>query len=463
MMRFLSRELARWGALEHPARLYLAHVTLLTTGLAAPQLFFNLAVLAQGHGREFLGVLNTVAVVTAAALSLPLWLGVNRFGLRRALVVAAALQSASALLFGLAADRAWLIASAVLAGVAAVLFQVVAAPFMMRYSTAATRDHLFSAASAVAIGVSGLATLAAGPLPGLLGRLIDATPQSAAAYQACFVLSAVLLALAVIPLLKAEGTTLNAEPKDERTTLNAAGILEEDAEQAAAEVPPHRSNTTGIRLQPFSVQRSAFSARRSIQRSVFSLHPSAFSLPKQLPQLLIPPLLVSCGAALLIPYLNLFFAERYRIGNVALGVIFAAFDIATGVALLAGPALSRRIGKMPTVALTRALALPFTLLIGFAPGLGLAAGAALVRVVLFNMAAPLYDAAALERTDEQARPLMVGLLGAAYSAGYLAGPLISVWVQERYGFAPLFVATTLIYALSVAAVWWFFVRPSATK
>jgi MFS family permease len=440
-MRFLSRERARWGELEQPARWYLVHVALLTAGLAAPQLFFNLAVLAQGHERAFLGVLNTVTVATAAVLSLPLWLGVNRLGLQRALVAAAVLQSASALVFGLAASRAGLVASAALAGVASVLFQVAAAPFMMRHSTAATRDHLFSAASALAIGVSGVATLLAGALPALLGTFIDAAPQSAAAYRACFVLSAGLLALAVIPLLRAEA---NAQPKAEGTTptAEATGRLVEPSLPSPSPggrgVPPQRRGE-GLWLSR-----------------------SAFSLPPQLPQLLVPPLLISCGAALLIPYLNLFFAERYGIGNVALGALFAAFDVATGVALLAGPALSRRLGKMPTVALTRALALPFTLLIGFAPGFGMAAGAALVRVVLFNMAAPLYDAAALERSDEQARPLVIGLLGAAYTAGYLAGPLVSVWVQEQYGFQPLFIVTTLIYALSVVAVWWFFVRPAAT-
>jgi ATP-binding cassette, subfamily B, bacterial len=59
--------------------------------------------------------------------------------------------------------------------------------------------------------------------------------------------------------INVEGRTLNAEPKAERTTLNAEGILEEYAEQATAESPPHTRDATGSRAQPFSVQRSAFS------------------------------------------------------------------------------------------------------------------------------------------------------------------------------------------------------------
>ena len=105
---------------------------------------------------------------------------------------------------------------------------------------------------------------------------------------------------------------------------------------------------------------------------------------------------------------------------------------------------------------TRAVGIPLLLLLGAASDLWLAIIAALARVVAFNMAAPLYDAYAMEQTEERARPFMIGLLGAAYSAGFLIAPLISTFVQERYGFRPLFVATAALYALSVLATWRFF-------
>ncbi|MEN9935283.1 MAG: hypothetical protein RLZZ387_1862 [Chloroflexota bacterium] len=417
-MTIFAREFARWRALGPAARLYLAHVALLTAGLAAPQLFFNLAVLALGHGRGFLGLLNTISFGAAAALSIPLWLGAGRIGLRRALALSAVLQASSALIFATSGAPSALIASAALGGVASVLFQVSAAPFMMRHSDDATRDHLFSASSALAIAVSGAATLVAGPLPAFLGRLIGAAPESAAAYRACFLASSALLALALLPLLFV---------KDEGGAHSAEGVSSE------------ATHTLSSRASSFILQRSSFSV---------------------LVPLLLPPLLISCGAALLIPYLNLFYRERFGVGNTTLGLIFAGFDIATGAALLAGPAIARRIGKMPTVVLTRALALPFTLLMGFAPLLGISAGAALARVVLFNMAAPLYDAFAMERAAPESRPLAIGLIGGAYSAGYLFGPALSALVQERYGFGPIFVATTALYALSVLVTWWLFVRPA---
>jgi predicted MFS family arabinose efflux permease len=179
--------------------------------------------------------------------------------------------------------------------------------------------------------------------------------------------------------------------------------------------------------------------------------------PIPLLKLLVPPLLISVGAALLIPYLNIFFKERFGLADSTLGAIFAALGITTGLAALAAPLLSGRIGKIRTVALTQALSIPFLLALGFAPLLGVAVGAALARAALFNMGSPLYDAFAMERTAEPARPAVIGLINGAYSAGYLAAPLISTRVQEQYGFAPLFAATAACYTLALLANYWFFI------
>lgn len=183
--------------------------------------------------------------------------------------------------------------------------------------------------------------------------------------------------------------------------------------------------------------------------------------PGPLVRLLVPPALISLGAALLIPYLNLFFKERFDVDDVALGAIFAALGLATGLSALAAPAVSARLGKIRTVALAQLLSIPFLMLLGFAPLLGVAVGAALLRGALFNMGSPLYDAFAMERSSPAARPTVIGLINAAYAGGYIVAPPISTRVQERFGFAPLFVATALCYAAAVAATYWFFLRPGA--
>jgi MFS family permease len=444
--------LDRLRAFPRAAWLYLLSAALVTGSLAISSLLWNLVVLALGFPRSFLGTLGVVGVASAALLSLPLWWLVSRIGLRTALLSSALLQAAGAFLVAAWPAEATLLLAAGVTGAAAVLFQVSAAPYMMRHSDAATRDHLFSANAAVNVGVAGLGSLLAGQLPTWFATLLSVAPESSTAYRASFAIAGAGLLLALVPLLlsNAEATTLNAEPKAEATTLNAEPKAEAttlNAEQAAAETSPSGLNGTGIPEQTFSVQRSAFSV------------PTAFSLPVTL---LIPPTLISLGAALLVPYLNLFFKERFALPDQVLGALFAALGVATGLSSLAAPLVSARLGKPAAIVLTQALSIPFLLAIGFVTAPEIAALAAIARGVLFNMSAPLYDALAMERSTPAARPAVIGMINAAYASGYLVAPPVSVTVQERWGFTPLFVATAACYALAVLAVFWFFARNAAT-
>ena len=411
--------LQRWRHLRRPARLYLLHAALLTSSLAIIGLLLNLAVLALGFSIDFLGVLNTVSFAAAAVLSVPLLWLVTRVSLRVALLGSAALQIASVLLLTFVPVAPALLLSGGLAGAAAVLFQVSAPPFMMRQSDATTRDHLFSANAAILIGFAGFGSLFAGRLPGLAAQLLGVGAESGLAYRAAFAVAGVGLVLAILPLLLlSEAGNTHTAQLDQPTILNPVSLV------------------------PVSW--------RDLLRN-----------PVPLLKLLISPALISIGAALLIPYLNLFFKQRFAVADARLGLIFAGLGLATALAALAGPALSARLGKIRAIVLTQALALPFLALMGATPLLGVAVGAALARSALFNMGAPLYDAFAMERTDEAARPAVIGVINGAYSIGYLFAPLVSTQIQAAYGFMPLFVITLICYSLAVLAKYWFFVRKPA--
>jgi MFS family permease len=442
--------LERWRLLSQPARLYLLHVALLTFSLAIFGLFFNFAILVLGFSLEFLGAINTVSFAAAAALSVPLLWLVARLSLRRTLLASVMLQLAGVLGFALATAPVPLLAAAALAGVAAVLFEIAAAPFMMRHSDGQTRDHLFSANAAIRIGVAGAGSLVAGQIPGIAARVLGVAPQSAAAYQATLLVGAAGLGLSIVPLLFVrdgrQKTTDDRRPaKDQRPT-------------ATGERPKASTQPTGHGED----ETSAWSLILGLWSRMVDRLPQEWRglarHPIPLLKLLVSPALISVGAALLIPYLNLFFRERFALGDQALGALFAALGLATGVASLAGPALSGRLGKIRAVVLSQALALPFLVLLGIAPLLGVAVGAALARAALFNMGTPLYDAFAMERSDEAARPTVIGLMNGASSIGYAFAPLLSTWVQAIYGFGPIFMATGTCYALAVLAKYWFFVR-----
>jgi MFS family permease len=88
---------------------------------------------------------------------------------------------------------------------------------------------------------------------------------------------------------------------------------------------------------------------------------------------------------------------------------------------------------------------------------------ALARGALMNMASPLYDAYAMEQSPAQARPIVIGLINGAFSAGYIVGPTISAEVQRTVGFGPLFIATAVCYTLAVLANILIFLRRSSGR
>ena len=403
------------------ARRYLWYIALLTAGLSLYSLFFNLLLLALGYDQQLLplpflgelsllGLLNSIPVLTGALSSLPLWLLVSRWGPRPALIAGTLLTAITLLGTALWPAPLSMLAWIALSGPAAVLYQVGAAPFMLRHSSPEDRDMLFSLSAGLTIIVGGLSSLIGGQLPALLGPLLDVAPQSAELYRVMFGIAAILTAVALLPLLRAEASRL------------------------AVDTPTTEASSALTRTVLFSAVRIA--------------------LP-----FMISPLLISCGASLFIPFLNLYFRQQYAASDGALGLIFALIGFATGAATLATPLLARRLGKMGSVVLSQVLGIPCLLLLALAPNLWSAALIALARGVLMNMTTPLYDAFTMERTPESARPIVIGLIGAAFSVGYIVGPTVSAEIQREYGFGPIFLATATFYACAALANYLIFVRP----
>jgi predicted MFS family arabinose efflux permease len=100
--------------------------------------------------------------------------------------------------------------------------------------------------------------------------------------------------------------------------------------------------------------------------------------------------------------------------------------------------------------------LVFLILIGFSPITWLAVLGFLMRGMLMNMVAPLFDAFAMEQTGESEQGTVNSVRSWAYNAGWAIGPYLSGLVQARYGFSPLFAATGFLYLAAILVTWVFF-------
>jgi MFS family permease len=133
-----------------------------------------------------------------------------------------------------------------------------------------------------------------------------------------------------------------------------------------------------------------------------------------------------------------------------------------GVGLLLAPPLADRWGKMNLVIGSQALSIPFLILMGFAPQFWMSAFAYYIRLALMNMSSPVYQAFVMERVEPSARATVSSLVSMSWNFGWAFSPTISGWLQVRYGFAPPFIGTILLYCLSIYLYWAFFGRPEAS-
>ena len=387
------------------ARLFLWMTVISGIILSGWQLFFNIYMLESGVTREFLGVINSVPSLTGLLLGIPIGRLSDRIGRRQAILIGIALSGLS--FFGQVAFKqpVLILIMSALTGIFNMFFIVSISPLMMKLSNLNNRTLLFSLNYGLQTLAGAVGSLFAGQLPALFGTLLRVGPTSAVAYQAVLITTIFLGTTALIPLwMMNEPQTLQTQPE-----------------------PGSRETSPKSGLTRLIVKLAA------------------------------PNFLIGIGAAILIPYMNVFFKDRFEISDSLLGLLFSLSSLFIGVGSLIGPRLTTRLGgKIRTVAFTQLASVLFMLMIGFVPSLWVAGSSFLMRAALMNMSAPLYSAFCMEQTPERQQGFASSVLNIAWQIGWSVGPYISGLVQGSFGFAPLFIATTLLYLLAVGVMWIFF-------
>jgi len=407
MKTFLRSIGTQFRSLNRPARLFLLALFLDGLLFAGWNLFFNLYIISAGYSRDFLGMVNAAPSLTALLLGVPMGLLSDRMGRKRAMMTGFALANFAIIGMILGRSEAVLLVSALLLGGTSQLYVLSQAPFMMKTSDDKTRDVLFSLSYGMFPLASTAGNFLAGYLPGLFKSWYPLA-TSAMAYQAVLLFCVVLSFLVLVPF------SLIHEPK----TVKAG--------EKTASTEPKASIWKAL-IRPLTLK------------------------------LAIPNLAIGLGAAILVPYFNVFFAERYKMSDATLGILFSLGSLLTGVACIIGPRLVGNLGgKVRTVVLGQGVSLVFLLMIGFSPWPWLAVTGFLVRGAMMNMVAPLFDAFSLEQSHESEHGTVNSIRNLAWNVGWTVGPYISGVVQQRYGFSPLFVSTAILYGIGISLTWVFF-------
>ncbi|HID89182.1 MAG TPA: MFS transporter [Anaerolineae bacterium] len=410
-MNVVARQVRLAAGLSRNAKLFLLMGAISGLGGGVFMLLLNLFILSRGNDIAFLGMLMSLMSLSALLLGLPMGILTDRIGRKQAMLLGSIVATAASLILVLSPVNWPLLLAAIGWGAGNALFMATGPAFMAENATEEERATLFSLRQGTGMLVGFAGSMVGGNLPGLFAALLGVHPESATAYRATLLVAIGIMTAGLIPLLMIE------ERRDPSSALAA--------------------------------------------RAVPSL--GSFALWRSVAPLLVPQLLIGLGAALLIPYLNVFFKQRFGVSDSLLGTIFAGSQLLMGLATLVAPMLAERWGKIRTVVLTELASLPFLMALGFAPVLPVAIGAFWIRAMLMNMGGPLYIAFAMEQTPEERRGTVGAMMGLVWSIGQGIGPGISGLVQRSYGFAPLFLATGSTYLVGALMIQTLFGRKEAGR
>jgi hypothetical protein len=276
--------------------------------------------------------------------------------------------------------------------------RIAAAPFLTRSTRRAReRTHLFSAFFATELLAGVLGAQIGGWLPGALQGLPPEMRPFACSwtYRWTLMVGALLDFASVLPILRLRG-------------LEEAPLAKERA-----------------RLDP---------------REQWRLLPIAVNA-----------FLMGSGAGLVIPFMNLYFKSRFDCSSAQIGMFFSVAQILTAAAMMLGPVVARRFGKLRTATGSQILSLPFLVTLGAERRLETAVGAFWIRATLM---------AGRDATD---RGIRHGVLAArpASAVGQLHQPGVehglggerdAEWrLIVRFGYAVPFYVTAALYFS--AALW----------
>ena len=392
---------------------YLAHVKLFTRDVrfylggtfcmgfstAVLYLVYNLYLKQLGYGESVMGQVLFFIGLGTVITALPAAMAADRFRLKKVMITASLINGLSMILLAFVSDMRLLYLAAMVAGGGWTVHFVVASPFFMRNSGRTERTHLF--------GVNFALDWTAGLFGALIGGYI---PK--------------LLLSHNVPLISGYRVSL---------ILGAAMALGSAFFYMMIRSP-----------KPPKIRRLNW--RKYIQGQSYNLTIKLGA----------PQFLTGLGAGLVIPFLNIYFANRFQLDSASIGRIFSIGQVFTVIGFLAGPVLAKRFGLLKTVAFSQIASIPFFLVLAFSYYLPGAVIAFWFRGSLMNMSWPLFNNFAMEKVAPEYQAGTNSLMSLFWNISWMLSSFAGGRLIEHYGFTPVMLITIALYISVFFALFAFF-------
>jgi MFS family permease len=408
MINWLNEWKKKVSGFSRNVRLFIFANILIQVGMGVFAVMYNLYIKALGMPETVNGSIISMTALATAIILIPAGLLSDRFGRKWLLIGGSTLTMLSLFYRSVETSESTLVAAAFVTGLTMAFVQVSGVPFLAENSTASERVHLFSLYFSLVTVAGVFGSLGGGVIADVLEKSFGLFEVEAIRWS--LLAGAAIFAAGILPLFFLSGGKKSDQPQ-----VTADRIPE----------PP-------VQGEPDEAALS-----RNV-RLIFHLG--------------LANLLIGFGSGLVIPYLNLYFANRFSASNAYIGLILSLGSAMTAVAMMIGPALVKRVGKVKALIFFQLASIPFLFLTAYTMSLGLASLGFLMRQALMNAGNPIQSAISMEIVHDKYKGLANSVNQTVFQVGWAAmGPVsagLVVAYGSYWGYAWAFTITGVLYMIS---------------
>ena len=409
MMAWLKDWKTKISGFSRNVRLFMLANILIQVGMGVFAVMYNLYIKALGMPETVNGNVISMTALATAIILVPAGLLSDRFGRKWLLIGGSGLTVLTLFYRSVETAEGTLVAAAFVTGLTMAFLQVSGVPFLAENSNASERVHLFSIYFSLVTVAGVIGSLGGGVIADLLEKTFGLPAVESIRWS--LIAGAAIFTAGIGPLF----------------FLSSGKHAKEDKEATPARIP-----------EPPSEEDPADAALGRNARLIFHLG--------------VANLLIGFGSGLVIPYLNLYFANRFGASNAYIGLILSLGSAMTAVAMMIGPALVKRVGKVKALIFFQLASIPFLFLTAYTMSLGLASLGFLMRQALMNAGNPIQSAISMEIVHDKYKGLANSVNQTVFQAGWAAmGPVsagLVVAYGSYWGYAWAFSITGVLYVIS---------------
>ncbi|MEC0230104.1 MFS transporter [Paenibacillus alba] len=378
-------------------------------GLGMFGLVYNLYVKSLGYEQTTVGSIVGMTALASALILIPAGIMNDRLGPKRVITFGLIFTLAALTARSLIEGQQGMLVSAFFGGMALAVVSATILPFMANNSTPQQRVHLFSFNMALVMFANVIGIALGGVLCDFFQFLIGFDEIHSLQYT--LLIGVGIAALGVIPMALFDKSKQEIQPKREKLHVKELWS----------------SHKTSIQVI-----------------GIFCLL----------------GLLSSTAGGMVVPYLNVYFEDRFEASKSAIGIVVALGQGATAIAFLIGPMIVKRYGEVKSVVYLQLSSIPFLLLTAFSANFYLSSGGYLFRQALMNAANPFYNSIKMSYVHRSLRGLASSSGEAVFNLGWFLASPVSTGLVFRYGsyygYAYAFCITAVVYSLISYLFYFFF-------